>query len=68
MSPGARLYGWVGQGEKGNWQRWVKKKRRRGEDNRGGISQRGEKSARLKGTERWRECGFTMKRQDTNDD
>lgn len=62
MSPGARLYGWVGQGER------RVKKRRRGGDSRGRISQRGEKSAKLKGTERWRERGFTMKRQDTNDD
>lgn len=34
----------------------------------GSKSGRGEKSAKLEGTERWRECGFTMKRQDTNDD
>lgn len=45
------------------------RERSRGGDERGAYkSGRGEKSAKLKGTERWRVCSFTMKRRDTNDD
>lgn len=40
MSPGARHYGWAGQGvKKGNWQQRVKRRR-------GGDKRRGDKSGR----------------------
>lgn len=42
MSPGARHYGWAGQGVKGNWQRRVKRRRQERVDKSG----RGEESAK----------------------